>query len=43
MAAAYPEADFPTAASAFATLLSDALFTCPTLRDSRAPARHVPV
>ncbi|RKT02665.1 carboxylesterase type B [Streptomyces sp. 3211.6] len=43
VAAAYPQAAFPTAAIAFATLLSDASFTCPTLRDSRALARHVPV
>ncbi|MCF3183226.1 carboxylesterase family protein [Streptomyces polychromogenes] len=43
VAAAYPEADFPTAATAFATLLSDAPFTCPALRDNRAPARHVPL
>ncbi|MEU8438030.1 carboxylesterase family protein, partial [Streptomyces sp. NPDC029216] len=43
VAAAYPQAAFPTAAIAFATALSDASFTCPTLRDSRALARYVPV
>ncbi|MER6517470.1 carboxylesterase family protein [Streptomyces sp. NPDC001553] len=41
--AAYPPAGYPTPATALATLLSDASFICPTLRDSRAPARHVPV
>ncbi|MCX5192631.1 carboxylesterase family protein [Streptomyces sp. NBC_00249] len=40
--AEYPQAAFPTAALAWATALSDASFTCPTLRDSRALARHVP-
>ncbi|GAA0288074.1 carboxylesterase family protein [Streptomyces polychromogenes] len=43
VAAAYPEAAYPSAAIAWATALSDASFTCPTLRDSRALARHVPV
>ncbi|MGR4878408.1 carboxylesterase/lipase family protein [Streptomyces sp. LARHCF249] len=38
----YPVAAYPTPAVAWATLLSDAAFTCPTLRDSRALARHVP-
>ncbi|MFJ9338999.1 carboxylesterase/lipase family protein [Streptomyces sp. NPDC101733] len=40
--AAYPAADFPTAALAWAAALSDASFTCPALRDARALARHVP-
>lgn len=38
----YPPTGFPTAALAFATALSDASFTCPALRDSRALARYVP-
>ncbi|WP_329440440.1 carboxylesterase family protein [Streptomyces sp. NBC_01426] len=41
--AAYPPAAYATPATALAALLSDASFICPTLRDSRAPARHVPV
>ncbi|MEV7520075.1 carboxylesterase family protein [Streptomyces sp. NPDC091371] len=40
--AAYPVSGHPTPAAAWATLLSDASFTCPTLRDSGALARHVP-
>ncbi|MCX5380642.1 carboxylesterase/lipase family protein [Streptomyces sp. NBC_00091] len=40
--AAYPVSAFATPALAWAALLSDASFTCPTLRDSRALARHVP-
>lgn len=40
--AAYPVSGHPTPAVAWATLLSDASFTCPTLRDSGALARHVP-
>ncbi|MEU9233793.1 carboxylesterase/lipase family protein [Streptomyces subrutilus] len=40
--AAYPLAAHPTPAAAWATLLSDASFTCPALRDSGALARHVP-
>ncbi|MEU9143887.1 carboxylesterase family protein [Streptomyces sp. NPDC048349] len=40
--AAYPVSAYPTPATAWATLLSDASFTCPTLRDSGALARHVP-
>ncbi|OEJ36050.1 carboxylesterase [Streptomyces subrutilus] len=40
--AGYPVAAHPTPAAAWATLLSDASFTCPTLRDSGALARHVP-
>ncbi|MGW7316861.1 carboxylesterase/lipase family protein [Streptomyces sp. NPDC054854] len=39
---AYPATRYPTAALAWAALLSDASFTCPALRDSRALARHVP-
>ncbi|MFF4318006.1 carboxylesterase/lipase family protein [Streptomyces sp. NPDC001568] len=39
---AYPAHRYPTAALAWAGLLSDASFTCPALRDSRALARHVP-
>lgn len=40
--ASYPLAAYPTPAVAWATLLSDAAFICPTLRDSGALARHVP-
>lgn len=40
--AGYPVAAYPTPALAWATLLSDVTFTCPTLRDSGALARHVP-
>ncbi|MEU9030397.1 carboxylesterase family protein [Streptomyces sp. NPDC048383] len=40
--AAYPANRYPTAALAWAGLLSDASFTCPALRDSGALARHVP-
>ncbi|MFJ8014843.1 carboxylesterase/lipase family protein [Streptomyces sp. NPDC096339] len=39
--AAYPVSGHPTAAAAWAAVLSDASFTCPTLRDSGALARHV--
>ncbi|MFJ3876141.1 carboxylesterase/lipase family protein [Streptomyces sp. NPDC090077] len=42
VAAAYPAGSFATPALAWAALLSDASFTCPTLRDGRALARHVP-
>ncbi|MEU9804019.1 carboxylesterase family protein [Streptomyces sp. NPDC051000] len=41
--ALYPPARYRTPAAALATLLSDASFLCPTLRDGRALARHVPV
>lgn len=41
--AAYPVSRFPTAAVAWASVLFDASFTCPALRDSTALARHVPV
>ncbi|MGP3689972.1 carboxylesterase/lipase family protein [Streptomyces sp. IBSNAI002] len=40
--AGYPVTAYPTPATAWATLLSDASFTCPTLRDGGALARHVP-
>ncbi|MFD9406382.1 carboxylesterase/lipase family protein [Streptomyces sp. NPDC059989] len=40
--AAYPVSRYPTPAAAWAAVLSDASFTCPTLRDSGALARHVP-
>ncbi|MFG2982063.1 carboxylesterase/lipase family protein [Streptomyces sp. NPDC048258] len=40
--ASYPVSAYPTPAVAWATLLSDASFTCPTLRDSGALARRVP-
>lgn len=40
--AAYPLSAHPTPAVAWATLLTDASFVCPTLRDGRALARHVP-
>lgn len=40
--ARYPVSAYPTPAVAWATLLSDASFTCPTLRDSGALSRHVP-
>lgn len=40
--AQYPAAAYPTPAVALATLLSDASFTCPSLRDGEALARHVP-
>ncbi|MEV6731138.1 carboxylesterase family protein [Streptomyces sp. NPDC051364] len=40
--AQYPVAAYPTPALAWAAVLSDASFTCPALRDSRAVARHVP-
>ncbi|MEU7554339.1 carboxylesterase family protein [Streptomyces sp. NPDC044571] len=42
IAARYPARAYPTPALAFAAVLSDASFTCPALRDSRALARHVP-
>ncbi|MFJ4775945.1 carboxylesterase/lipase family protein [Streptomyces sp. NPDC088762] len=40
--AAYPVSRYPTPAAAWAAVLSDASFTCPSLRDSGALARHVP-
>ncbi|WP_405676933.1 carboxylesterase family protein [Streptomyces sp. NBC_00868] len=40
--ASYPVSAYPTPAVAWATLLSDASFTCPALRDSGALARRVP-
>lgn len=40
--AAHPAGAYATPALAWAALLSDASFTCPTLRDGRALARHVP-
>ncbi|WP_241695164.1 carboxylesterase family protein [Streptomyces sp. C] len=40
--AVYPPDAFATPALAWAALLTDASFTCPTLRDGRALARHVP-
>ncbi|MFE2125421.1 carboxylesterase/lipase family protein [Streptomyces amritsarensis] len=40
--AAYPVAAYPTPAIAWATLLTDASFICPTLRDGAALGRHVP-
>lgn len=40
--AAYPASRYETPALAWAAALSDASFTCPTLRDSDALARHVP-
>ncbi|MGW9074579.1 carboxylesterase/lipase family protein [Streptomyces yangpuensis] len=42
VAAAYPVSAYPTPAIAWATLLTDASFICPTLRDGAALARHVP-
>lgn len=39
--AEYPVSRYPTPAVAWATVLSDASFTCPTLRDSGALARRV--
>ncbi|MEU9378209.1 carboxylesterase family protein [Streptomyces sp. NPDC048255] len=42
VAARYPVSAHPTPALAWATVLSDASFICPTLRDGRALARHVP-
>ncbi|MER6449316.1 carboxylesterase/lipase family protein [Streptomyces venezuelae] len=41
--AAYPLSAFATPAVAWATVLTDASFACPTLRDGAALARHVPV
>ncbi|MFD9518395.1 carboxylesterase/lipase family protein [Streptomyces sp. NPDC059979] len=40
--ARYPVSAYPTPAVAWATLLSDASFVCPTLRDGAALGRHVP-
>ncbi|MEW2137941.1 carboxylesterase family protein [Streptomyces sp. NPDC005409] len=40
--AAYPASAHPTPAVAWATVLTDASFLCPTLRDGGALARHVP-
>ncbi|WP_445270698.1 carboxylesterase/lipase family protein [Streptomyces sp. DSM 41634] len=40
--ARYPVSAYPTPAVAWATLLTDASFLCPALRDGRALARHVP-
>lgn len=40
--AEYPADAYPSPAVALATLLSDASFTCPSLRDAEALARHVP-
>lgn len=40
--AQYPATAYPNPAVALATLLSDASFTCPALRDGDALARHVP-
>ncbi|MEU8777890.1 carboxylesterase family protein [Streptomyces sp. NPDC048606] len=40
--ASYPPTAYPTPALAWAAVLSDVSFVCPTLRDSRALARHVP-
>ncbi|MFD3325450.1 carboxylesterase/lipase family protein [Streptomyces sp. NPDC058701] len=40
--AEYPAAAYPNPVVALATLLSDASFTCPSLRDAEALARHVP-
>ncbi|WP_405428493.1 carboxylesterase/lipase family protein [Streptomyces erythrochromogenes] len=40
--AAYPVSAYPTPAIAWATLLTDASFICPTLRDGAALGRHVP-
>lgn len=42
VAAAYPVTAYPTPAIAWATLLTDASFVCPTLRDGEALRRHVP-
>ncbi|MFG2987848.1 carboxylesterase/lipase family protein [Streptomyces sp. NPDC048257] len=39
----YPVSAFPTPALAWATVLTDASFICPTLRDGAALGRHVPV
>ncbi|KOU33527.1 carboxylesterase [Streptomyces sp. WM6373] len=39
---AYPVSAYPTPAIAWATLLTDASFICPTLRDAEALRRHVP-
>ncbi|MEU7729273.1 carboxylesterase family protein [Streptomyces sp. NPDC040724] len=40
--ARYPVSAYPTPAVAWATLLTDASFICPALRDGGALARHVP-
>ncbi|MDX3540052.1 carboxylesterase family protein [Streptomyces sp. MB09-01] len=40
--ARYPVSAYPTPAVAWATLLTDASFVCPALRDGRALARQVP-
>lgn len=40
--ARYPVSGYPTPAVAWATLLSDASFVCPTLRDGAALGRRVP-
>ncbi|MFB6563787.1 carboxylesterase/lipase family protein [Streptomyces sp. NPDC056400] len=39
----YPVSAFATPAVAWATVLTDASFVCPTLRDGAALGRHVPV
>ncbi|MGW6984219.1 carboxylesterase/lipase family protein [Streptomyces sp. NPDC054932] len=39
----YPVSAFPTPAVAWATVLTDGSFICPTLRDGAALGRHVPV
>ncbi|MER6254823.1 carboxylesterase family protein [Streptomyces sp. NPDC001584] len=39
----YPVSAFATPAVAWATVLTDASFACPTLRDGAALGRHVPV
>ncbi|MET9694526.1 carboxylesterase family protein [Streptomyces sp. NPDC006514] len=41
--AAYPVSAFATPAVAWATVLTDVSFVCPTLRDGAALGRHVPV
>ncbi|WP_405792180.1 carboxylesterase family protein [Streptomyces sp. NBC_00029] len=41
--ASYPVSAFATPAVAWATVLTDASFVCPTLRDGAALGRHVPV
>ncbi|MGW6784528.1 carboxylesterase/lipase family protein [Streptomyces sp. NPDC054987] len=40
--AAYPVSAYPTPAIAWAAVLTDASFVCPTLRDGAALRRHVP-
>ncbi|MGW7333662.1 carboxylesterase family protein, partial [Streptomyces sp. NPDC054840] len=43
VAAAYPVSAFATPAMAWATVLTDVSFVCPTLRDGAALGRYVPV